>query len=315
MGQGKGRATLSARLRAAVYRAIRENPLVRVFRKSPEVSLASTLSTQTVTQVSRTGEIVPPLSEIEKKIDRDLRLWNWPWPRSTAVRGISLVLRKWALEDGLEAAARRGALILEREPLKWAGAAPLIGLVPMEKLTPKKFADLLEGLIDDIEGTNRMRPDEDNRGSDQRLLPGDRTPSEGCGAGCQCRPSGGDGVDGQEGVQQPGEGGRVLDFPSERRGSDGVREGLSRREVVEEIEENLKDIRAFSEAYSVIHRRVQEVKDEGRMLQLVGWSGTAAVMGTLELSIHAMERAVDELRDILRRIDRGVIPNQDDYDG
>lgn len=82
-----------------------------------------------------------------------------------------------------------------------------------------------------------------------------------------------------------------------------------------EIEENWRDIRAFNEAYSVIHRRVQEVKDEGRMLQLVEWSGTAAVMGTLDLSIHAMERAVGELQDILRRIDRGVIPNLDDYDG
>lgn len=74
------------------------------------------------------------------------------------------------------------------------------------------------------------------------------------------------------------------------------------------------DLLAFQEAYSAVHRRVQSVKDEGRMLRLVDWSGTSAVMGSLELSIHAMERAIDELRDILRRIDRGVIPNLDEDD-
>lgn len=61
---------------------------------------------------------------------------------------------------------------------------------------------------------------------------------------------------------------------------------------------------------------MQEVKDEGRMLKLVNWSGTAAVMGSLELSTHALERVVDELKSILGRIDAGVIPNLDeDSDG
>jgi len=52
------------------------------------------------------------------------------------------------------------------------------------------------------------------------------------------------------------------------------------------------------------------------MLKLVNWSGTAAVMGSLELSTHAIERTVDELKSILGRIDAGVIPNLDeDSDG
>jgi len=52
------------------------------------------------------------------------------------------------------------------------------------------------------------------------------------------------------------------------------------------------------------------------MLKLVNWSGTSAVMGSLELSVHAMERTVEELKSILNRIDAGVIPNLDeDSDG
>ena len=57
---------------------------------------------------------------------------------------------------------------------------------------------------------------------------------------------------------------------------------------------------------------MQEVKDESQMMKLVEWSGTSAVMGSLEMAIHAMERTVGELKSILLRIDRGVIPNLDE---
>jgi hypothetical protein len=57
---------------------------------------------------------------------------------------------------------------------------------------------------------------------------------------------------------------------------------------------------------------VQEVKDEGQIMKLVNWSGTSAVMGSLELSIHAIERVVEELKHLLFRIDEGVIPNLDE---
>lgn len=81
---------------------------------------------------------------------------------------------------------------------------------------------------------------------------------------------------------------------------------------MEELTEHEQDLVAFQKAYSFIHRRVQEVKDEGRMMKLVTWSGTSAVMGSLEMATHAIERVVEELRDILKRIDRGVIPNLDE---
>lgn len=49
---------------------------------------------------------------------------------------------------------------------------------------------------------------------------------------------------------------------------------------MEELTEHEQDLVAFQKAYSFIHRRVQEVKDEGRMMKLVTWSGTSAVMGS-----------------------------------
>jgi hypothetical protein len=48
------------------------------------------------------------------------------------------------------------------------------------------------------------------------------------------------------------------------------------------------------------------------MLQLVNWSGTAAVMGALELSIHSIERTMDEILSIIYRIDHGAIQNLDE---
>jgi hypothetical protein len=101
------------------------------------------------------------------------------------------------------------------------------------------------------------------------------------------------------------EGSNVLAFPTRT-------SGVSRRSVVWELEECERDLIAFQQAHSAIHTRVQEVKDEGRLLTLVDWSGTSAVMGSLDLSIHSIERTVDELKDIIRRIDKGEIANTDE---
>ena len=82
--------------------------------------------------------------------------------------------------------------------------------------------------------------------------------------------------------------------------------------MILELREHELDLKAFKKAYSCVHTRVREVKDESQMMKLVEWSGTSAVMGSLEMSIHAIERVVGELRDLLLRIDRGVIPNLDE---
>jgi hypothetical protein len=89
-------------------------------------------------------------------------------------------------------------------------------------------------------------------------------------------------------------------------------DGVSRRLVRLELDEHLQDLEAFRKAYNVIQARVRTVADEGRLLKLVTWSGTTAVVGTLELVIHNIERVVEELKDILRKIDAGEIYNLDE---
>jgi hypothetical protein len=81
------------------------------------------------------------------------------------------------------------------------------------------------------------------------------------------------------------------------------------------MEQHALDLQAFKKAYAAVHARVQEVKDEGRMMGLVNWSGTSAALCTLDLCIHNIRCVMDELQSVLQRIDAGVIPNLDDDDG
>jgi len=87
---------------------------------------------------------------------------------------------------------------------------------------------------------------------------------------------------------------------------------VSRRLLVEEMDECELDLLAFRKSYDCIHLRVSAVKDEGRFLKLVDWSGTGAVMNSLDLAIHALERTYEEMGDILVRVDEGEIPNLDE---
>jgi hypothetical protein len=160
------------------------------------------------------------------------------------------------------------------------------------------------------------REDEQN-GNDQRRDSSDDSDAERLHEGSGVRGIGGEILSGTAERSEehnggsedgPGEGGEIVALPSRR----GSHKGLSRRVVEEELEEHRKDLAAFSGSYSLIKNRVRDVRDEGRLMKLVEWSGTAAVMGTLELSIHAIENVIGELRDLLKRIDAGAIPNLDE---
>lgn len=89
--------------------------------------------------------------------------------------------------------------------------------------------------------------------------------------------------------------------------------GLSLSELKRERGELQKDYRAFGTAYDTIRRRIQESTDlePVRAPQLRQWSGSRAVCGALELSIHAIERTIAEYEDLIRRIEAGEIPNTD----
>jgi hypothetical protein len=262
-----------------------------------------------------TGKPIPPLKKIEETIERSLILSNWRWPRSTAVKGIALALQRWAVEVGIEKAAKRCDMLFGMpEPMEYADPAnmPWVKLEDIPQLTPEEFADRLGGIVDGIERASDTINQEHDTG-DQRLLPGDGSLSEDGGAGSDSRIEGTAGGRGKKLVGGNEEGGRVFAFHQRRKKTaDGANDGLSKSLVLLELEEHQLDLKAFQDAYSCIHKRVQEVKDENQLMKLVNWSGTSAVMGSLEMSVHAIERIIEELKQILSRIDMGLIPNTDE---
>jgi hypothetical protein len=72
---------------------------------------------------------------------------------------------------------------------------------------------------------------------------------------------------------------------------------LTKQELEEEIEEKGLDLQAFMQARDIIRKRVMEVSDSVcKLTPLPAWSGTDAVLGSLDLSIHAIERTLAELQ-------------------
>lgn len=73
-------------------------------------------------------------------------------------------------------------------------------------------------------------------------------------------------------------------------------EEISLQQLNASIEEMRLDLQAFMRAREIIRTRVVEVKDsQNPFTPLTKWAGTDAVLGSLDLSIHAMERTISEL--------------------
>lgn len=80
--------------------------------------------------------------------------------------------------------------------------------------------------------------------------------------------------------------------------------GFSRETLLAEIQEKSLDLEAFQKAREIIRDRVREVRDSSSGLTpITEWSGTDAVLGSLDLSVHAIERTVEELRGMLAKLD------------
>lgn len=78
---------------------------------------------------------------------------------------------------------------------------------------------------------------------------------------------------------------------------------LTLHEVEAEIAEKTEDWKAFADARALIRKRVLEVRDsQSRLTPLPTWSGTDAVLGSLDLAIHAMERTILELEELRRKM-------------
>jgi len=72
---------------------------------------------------------------------------------------------------------------------------------------------------------------------------------------------------------------------------------LPLNDILLEIEEKEMDLKSFVTAREIIRNRVLEVTDsQCALTPLPHWSGTDAVLGSLDLAIHAMERTINELK-------------------
>jgi hypothetical protein len=74
----------------------------------------------------------------------------------------------------------------------------------------------------------------------------------------------------------------------------------SAKELRAEVEEKSKDLAVFLRARDEIRARVMEVSDsQSKLTPLTQWSGTDAVLGSLDLACHAIERTLEELNVLL----------------
>lgn len=89
-------------------------------------------------------------------------------------------------------------------------------------------------------------------------------------------------------------------------------DSLSLTSLCREREELRKDLIAWTRAYDTLCTRVRESAEaEPRTPPLHQWSGSRAVLGSLELSMHAIERTIDEYGSLINKIESGEIPNSD----
>jgi len=93
--------------------------------------------------------------------------------------------------------------------------------------------------------------------------------------------------------------------------SDGY--GYSLSNLVREKAELEKDLMAFKRSYDILRARLQTSNETEipRRPLLHEWSGSRSVCGALEMSIHAIERAIEEMRNLIYCIDSGKLRNID----
>jgi hypothetical protein len=88
---------------------------------------------------------------------------------------------------------------------------------------------------------------------------------------------------------------------------------LSLSRLLEERGELQKDLIAFKEAYDRIRKRVEESLNSPRTYPpLYKWSGTRAVMGSLEMAIQLVERNTEEYGVAIHAVRSGEIDNSDE---
>ena len=80
---------------------------------------------------------------------------------------------------------------------------------------------------------------------------------------------------------------------------------FSRTELLDEVAEKSKDLEAFLKARDIVRARVLEVSDsQSKLTPLPHWSGTDAVLGSLDLACHSIERTLEELKVLLEKAEQ-----------
>lgn len=74
-----------------------------------------------------------------------------------------------------------------------------------------------------------------------------------------------------------------------------------------------KDRDAFSSCLNTLRARVRESEDDcpHRSPLLHEWAGTQACMGSLMMALHAVERTLEQVSDLIERIQSGEIQASD----
>jgi hypothetical protein len=81
-----------------------------------------------------------------------------------------------------------------------------------------------------------------------------------------------------------------------------------------EKDELLKDRTAFASSLDILRKRVLESNETEvpRQPLLHEWSGARAVVGSLEMALHAIERTIEQMDDLIFSIESGQVPNKDE---
>lgn len=90
-------------------------------------------------------------------------------------------------------------------------------------------------------------------------------------------------------------------------------QGYSLSWLQREREELRRDRHAFASSLDIMQRRIVESNETEipRRPLLHEWSGTRAVVGSLEMSLHAVERTLEEVNNLIDAIEKGDVPNLD----
>jgi hypothetical protein len=92
-----------------------------------------------------------------------------------------------------------------------------------------------------------------------------------------------------------------------------VSNSLSLFKLLEERGELQKDLLAFKGAFDVVRRRIDGSLNSPRSYPpLYKWSGTRAVVGSLEMAIQHIERNIEEYGMAINAVRAGEIENSDE---